>query len=156
MAATTRIDDELNREISAIAKSVACELLQLEFKGGVLRIVLDRADEAVTVDHCATVSRQVSALLDVMDFGPARYVLEVTSPGLDRPLTRPEDYERFTGRLAKITFEDPDHDVRTTVTGRIERYLPGGGGTVHLLDEQERPLEIPFGRISRARLEVEL
>ena len=156
MAATRLIDDELQQEISAIAQGVGCDVFELEFKGGVLRIVLDRRDESVTVDDCATVSRQVSALLDVVDFGPSRYVLEVSSPGLDRPLRGPEDYERFTGRLAKVTFDDPERDTRRTVTGRIEGYEPGGGGVVRLVDEKERALEIPYGRITRGRLEVEL
>lgn len=156
MAATTRIDDELYGEISAVAESVGCDVLQAEFKGGVLKIVLDRTDDSVTVDDCATVSRQVSALLDVVDFGPSRYVLEVSSPGLDRPLTRPEDYERFAGRLAKITFDDPEAQTKRTVTARIERYVPGEGGTVHLTDEKDRPLVVPYGKITRARLEVEL
>ena len=66
------------------------------------------------------------------------------------------NYERFTGRLAKVTFDDPDRDTKRTVTGRLEGYEPGKGGTVHLLDEREERLEIPYGRIARARLEVEI
>jgi hypothetical protein len=80
-------------ELAAIAESVGCELVRVEFKGGVLRLMLDRepGSERLGVSHedCANVSRQASALLDVVDFGPARYTLEVTSPGLDRPLYRP-------------------------------------------------------------------
>lgn len=156
MSVIQAIDEELQREISGIAEGAGCEIFQLTFDGGVLRIVLDRSDDAVTVEDCATVSRQVSALLDVVDFGPSRYVLEVSSPGLDRPLRRPEDYERFIGCLAKVTFDDPEQDTRRTITGRIESYVPGEGGSVRLQDEREQTLEIPYGRITRARLEVEL
>ncbi|MDX1632544.1 MAG: hypothetical protein R3234_11815, partial [Thermoanaerobaculia bacterium] len=60
------------------------------------------------------------------------------------------------GRLAKVTFDDPERDTKRTVTGRLEGYEPGKGGTVHLLDEREERLEIPYGRIARARLEVEI
>src|SRR5262245_46692368 len=78
----------------------------------VLRIQIDRpgpaatAEESVSVDDCAKVSRDLSAILDVNDVVPTQYTLEVSSPGLDRPLTRPEDFERFTGRRAKLVMRE--------------------------------------------------
>jgi ribosome maturation factor RimP len=122
---------EIEAEIAEIAAACGCELLHAEWKGGVLRLILDRpvplpepaaADSAdvaetapiahsahsaggVTLADCEHVAKQASALLDVLDFGNGRYLLEVSSPGLDRQLYRPSDYQRFLGRLARVTYE---------------------------------------------------
>ena len=74
---------EITPEIEQVAQAAGCELVHAELKGGVLRLFVDRP-EGVTLADCQLVSRQVSALLDVLDFGTGRYVLEVSSPGLDR------------------------------------------------------------------------
>src|SRR3954464_16067567 len=91
-----------------IAASYGLEIFDVQFRreapGMVLRIRIDRpgsratAEDSVTVDQCAKVSRDLSAIFDVDDVVPGQYTLEVSSPGLDRPLTRPEDYQRFAGR----------------------------------------------------------
>src|SRR3954468_1088259 len=107
MAATPSRIAEIMPELEAVAQAVGCELVHAELKGGVLRLFVDRP-EGVTLAECEQVSRQVSALLDVLDFGAGRYVLEVSSPGLDRQLYRPPDYERFAGHLARVTYEDPE------------------------------------------------
>jgi len=152
----TTIDQELKSELSAVAEGQGCELLEAKLESGVLRLVLDRLDGAVTVDTCAVVSRQVSALLDVMDFGCARYTLEVSSPGLDRPLSGPADYERFVGRLAKITFSEAGSDARRTVVGRLQAF-DAEGEVVTVADSQtNEPIGIDQARIVRARLEIEL
>ena len=64
------------------------------------------AEDSVSVEDCAAVSRELSAILDVEDVVPAAYTLEVSSPGLDRPLRRTDDYRRFAGRLAKIVVRE--------------------------------------------------
>src|SRR5579864_1590293 len=98
-------------KIRAIAGRVAAtygvELVEVELKGGgkarTLRITIDKP-EGVTHEDCANVSREVSTILDVEDAVPGQsYTLEVSSPGLDRPLKRPEDYQRFTGSRLKLT-----------------------------------------------------
>ncbi len=160
----TAIHADLEAEFAAVAASSGCELVDAEFHGGTLRVVLDRPD-GVTVDHCATVSRQLSALLDVSDFGRRRYLLEVSSPGLDRKLTRPEDYKRFRGRLARLTFRpDPaaapqeSPGAKRTVVGRLEDFRPDDAGAEVSVVESatgER-LQIPLADIHQARLEVEL
>jgi ribosome maturation factor RimP len=151
------IDETLRKELEAVAEAAGCELLQVAFGGGVLRLTLDRPVGSVTLDDCATVSRQASALLDVLGFDPGRYVLEVTSPGLDRPLSRPEDYDRFTGRLARITYSEPEGRGSRTVVARLEGFDPGGGGTVTAVEEQTgNRLVLPLGQITKARLEVEI
>lgn len=150
------IDETLRSELEAVAEAAGCELLHVDFGGGVLRLTLDRAMGSVTLDDCATVSRQASALLDVLDFDPGRYVLEVTSPGLDRPLYRPEDYDRFTGRLARITYSEPEGRGSRTVVARLKTFDTRDGGIVTAVEEQTGTrLMLPLGQITKARLEIE-
>ncbi|HXT21801.1 MAG TPA: ribosome maturation factor RimP [Thermoanaerobaculia bacterium] len=148
------VDDRLVTELEAIAESVGCELVRVEFKGGVLRLVLDR-EPSVSHEDCANVSRQASALLDVVDFGPARYTLEVSSPGLDRPLYRPEDYGRFTGRLARITIQPPG-ERKKTVVARLAGFDPTGGGRVTVTSEKGETQVIPLSQVLKAKLEIEI
>jgi len=79
------IDPELGAELAGIAAAQGCELLQVEFQAGTLRLILDR-EGGVRLEDCETVSKLASAFLDVRNFGPGRYTLEVSSPGLDRQL----------------------------------------------------------------------
>ena len=149
-------DPALRAELASVAEGTGCELLHVEWKGGVLRLVIDRANGGVTHEHCATVSRQASALLDVYDFGAGRYTLEVSSPGLDRALYRPEDFGRFAGRLARVTYQPPGEGKRTVLV-RLREYEPGGGGRALVDDESTGELlTIPVAHVLRARLEVEL
>lgn len=150
------LDDELVGELEAIAEGAGCELVHAEFKGGVLRLFIDRP-EGVGLGQCEVVSKQVSALLDVVDFGNRRYVLEVSSPGLDRQLYRARDYERFTGRLVRVSWFPADGGKRTVV-GRLTDYRPGdGGGDITIEESQSgESLDIPLERVSVARLEIEL
>jgi ribosome maturation factor RimP len=164
----TAIDAELEAELAAVAASSGCELAHVEFRGGTLRVFLDRPDGGVTLDDCSRVAREVSALLDVHDFGKRRYLLEVSSQGLDRELYGPRDYQRFRGRLIRASFEREGH--KQTVVGRLEEFRrldesasgkPTNGnadaGEISLIsrDTGER-FEIPLRDIRVARLEVEL
>ena len=154
-----KIDDELRREIADIAEDAECELLHIRFKSNILQIFLDRPDGGVTIDHCQTVSKQVSALLDVHDFGSKKYVLEVGSPGLDRELFGPRDYERFCGKLARVTFFDGPERRKKTVVGRLQAFDPDapGGGRVTLSEESsEQEHAISLDDVQVARLEIEL
>jgi ribosome maturation factor RimP len=157
MTTKRELAPELLEEISAVAESAGCELVHAEFKGGVLRLVLDRPD-GITHTDCETVSKQVSALLDVVDFGNQRYVLEVSSPGLDRPLYRPQDYDRFSGRLVKVTFHDPEGGGRRTLVARLEGYRRGEAGDEVDLTDQDTGGRyiIPLKNIELARLEPEI
>lgn len=162
MATTSNRLAELTPELEQIATASGCELVHAELKGGVLRVFVDRAEGGVTLEDCSHVSRQVSALLDVLDFGTGRYVLEVSSPGLDRQLYKPRDYERFAGRLARVTMDDPETGKKKTVTARLQglRTPDGAAGedsAVLLSDDRtgER-WEVPLKNVKVARLEVEL
>ncbi|MEO1366316.1 MAG: hypothetical protein AAFX50_03990, partial [Acidobacteriota bacterium] len=109
-----------------------------------------------------SVARQISALLDVHDFGSSRYHLEVGSPGLDRELFRPRDFVRFLGHLARVTFTNGE-GKKQTVVGRLKDYETAdvsdddATGAV-LLDETEKDVlhRIPHDSIRLARLEIEL
>lgn len=146
---------DLWHEFAAVARGSGCELLDCGFKGGVLRLVIDRTD-GVTLNDCETVSKQVSAILDVADFPSQRYVLEVSSPGLDRKFYSPEDYQRFCGRRVKVTWKDVTMEHKATVVGNLERYSSG--------DEAITLADCPGGKrytillknIELARLEPEL
>jgi ribosome maturation factor RimP len=157
MAATPSRIEELTPEIEQIAGAVGCELWHAELKAGTLRVFIDKP-EGVTLADCEHVSRQVSALLDVLDFGTSRYVLEVSSPGLDRQLYKPADYERFAGRLARVTFEDPATGKKRTVVARLQGLRRPEQGDVEVMLEEGsgEPWGVPLRNVKTARLEVEL
>lgn len=127
------------------------ELVQIRLGGGVrrtLQIMVERADRAhMTVEDCADVSRAVSAILDVADPLPGAYTLEVSSPGIDRPLTRPADYTRFAGHEARIETEAAI-DGRKRFRGRIAG-LDGEEVRLALEDGEAR---LPLAAIKRAKL----
>jgi ribosome maturation factor RimP len=149
--------EELSPEIEQIAEAAGCELVHAELKGGVLRVFIDKP-EGVTLADCEHVSRQISALLDVLDFGSNRYVLEVSSPGLDRQLYKPGDYDRFAGRLARVTFDDPATGKKKTVVARLRglRRPEQGDPEVMLEDDSGEPWGLPLKNVKTARLEIEL
>src|SRR5258706_1420301 len=102
-------DPRIRQIAERVAASEGLEVRNLELRGGkegLLRIVIDKP-EGVTHQDCEKVSRQVSAILDVEDPIPGRYTLEVSSPGAERKLSRPEDFQRFTGKMAKVVLRDP-------------------------------------------------
>jgi ribosome maturation factor RimP len=142
-----------------LTASLGLELTEVEYKqeGGrmVLRIFIDR-DGGVTLDDCAAVSRELAEILDVEDFIGGRYNLEVSSPGLNRPLKKLSDYERFTGRLVKIrTFElltDDDGNKRKTFTGVL---LGVEGGIVRLKLTEGQTAGVPLEKVAKACLEFE-
>ena len=101
----------------------------------------------MTVDDCAEVSQLVSALLDVEDPLPGSYMLEVTSPGIDRPLVRPEDYDRFAGFEAKIETAQPVAGRR-----RFRGRVRGRDGANVLIECEDGPATVPFTDIRRATL----
>lgn len=157
MPATPSRIEELTPEIEQIAVAAGCELVHAELKGGILRVFIDKP-EGVMLADCEHVSRQLSALLDVLDFGTARYVLEVSSPGLDRQLYKPADYDRFAGRLARVAFEDPATGKKKTVVARLKglRQPEQGDAEVMLEDGSGEPWGVPLKNVKTARLEIEL
>jgi ribosome maturation factor RimP len=156
---------DLIDKVRAIAERVAgsyeLEIFDVQYRreagGMVLRVLLDRPgpsatpEDSVSVDECARVSRDLSAMLDVEDIVPTAYTLEVSSPGLDRPLRHIGDYRRFSGRRAKLV-------MREAIDG--QRFFKGtlGGieGTDVLIDGDDgQRHRVPMAIITRANLEVE-
>jgi ribosome maturation factor RimP len=93
----------------------------------------------------------------VVDFGPGRYTLEVSSPGLDRQLYGARDYQRFTGRRVRVTYREEESGGKKTVAGRLAAFRPEAGGSIEVTAaERGEALTIPLDRIQLARLEIEI
>ena len=142
--------ESIRRLVEPVVTSLGLLLEDLQFfpqgRRWILRIVIDREEGVVGLEDCEQVSRQISTLLDVEDPIPHAYNLEVSSPGLDRPLRRVEDYQRFQGRRARIQ----------TDQGVWEGRLLGlEGGKVRLQTRKDAVEEIPLKDIRQARLVVE-
>jgi ribosome maturation factor RimP len=146
---------------SRVAAGYGLEIFDVQFRreapGMVLRVQIDRpgpaatAEDCVSVEDCAKVSRDLSAILDVDDVVPIAYTLEVSSPGLDRPLRQPDDYRRFTGRRAKIVMRE-----RVDGQGFFRGRLSGVDGADVLIDAEDgKTHRVPMAVITRANLEVE-
>jgi ribosome maturation factor RimP len=159
------MDASVVEQVRAIASRVAgsygLDIFEVQFRreghGMVLRVLIDRpgtartAEESVSIEDCAAVSRDLGAILDVEDVVPTAYTLEVSSPGLDRPLRQAADYDRFSGRRAKLV-------VREAIDGQM--FLQGRLGGVEdqqvLIDSDDgRRHRVPIGAITRANLEIE-
>ena len=160
MGAETVVD-----KVRAIAGRVAAgyglELFDVQFRreapGMVLRVQIDRPgpaskeEDSVSVGDCANVSRDLSAIFDVEEVVPTAYTLEVSSPGLDRPLRRLEDYRRFTGRLAKVVMRE-----KVDGQGFFRGTIAGVDGQDVLIEgDDRRTHRVPLAVITRANLEVE-
>src|ERR1700730_5560813 len=151
-------------KVRAIAGRVAAgyglELFDVQFRreapGMVLRVQIDRPgpaskeEDSVGVGDCAKVSRDLSAIFDVEDIVPTAYTLEVSSPGLDRPVRGLDDYRRFTGRLAKIVMRE-----KVDGQGFFRGQIAGVEGRDVLIGGDDRRTDrVPLGVITRGDLEV--
>ena len=144
--------------IAPTIEALGFDVVQVRLMGGeqkILQIMAERPDGSMTVDGCAQISRAVSALLDVEDPIAGAYQLEVSSPGIARPLVRPRDFERFVGHVAKIEMKEPV-DGRKRFRGTIDGFE---GDNILLAVEgdkdengQEMVLGIPLDLIDMARL----
>ncbi len=157
--------DRIRDAAERAARAAGVEVVDVEWKVGrqrFLRVFIDRPfdpakpDESKTagISHsdCQAVSEQLSVLLDVEDLVPGPpYVLEVSSPGLDRKLTQPKEFERFTGRKARVSVSEPV-EGQSHFEGRLAGYADGRVK----LDVQGRIVELPLAGIRKAQLVVEL
>ena len=131
-------------------EAMGYELLQIEFggqDGQILRLYID-APGGIEVDDCASVSRQISVLLDVEDPFKNAYTLEVSSPGMDRPLVKPEHFRRFAGELVKII-------MHTHVLGRrrFTATLIEADEDQVVVEADGESYELPYSLMESARLE---
>lgn len=147
------LTERIAQIIAPSIEALGYEIVRVQLSGGrspTLQIMCDRLDgEAMQVDDCADISRSVSALLDVEDPIGHEYTLEVSSPGIDRPLVKRDDFERFAGNIVRI-------ETQFAVDGRRRfkgRLLGLKGDEVRVaLDEGE--VALPFDDIAKAKLEL--
>jgi ribosome maturation factor RimP len=165
--------ERIREAAERVARSEGLEVVDVEWKVGkqrFLRVTIDRpwppvaapegevaGESAAGISHadCEQLSKQLSVILDIEELitGAAGYVLEVSSPGLDRLLKKPSDFERFAGRLAKITTAGPVGNA-TFFEGRLGG-LADGKVRLQLQGKEARTIELPLEGIRKAQLVVE-
>ena len=149
-----KLEQAVKDELAAIVADEGLELVATEVVGSgaktILRLVVDGPD-GVNLDQCASVSRQASAMLDVEDPIRHRYTLEVSSPGLDRKLYNPGDYDRYIGHRVKVRMAPSFRDHRTVV-GEL---LAKNNDVIRIFDDSGQEIELPIDQIFEARLEVD-
>lgn len=145
-----------------ILQAMGLELVDLEFKregrDWFLRFFIDK-EGGITLDDCADFSREIDAMLEVEEVIPGAFRLEVSSPGIDRPLKKPDDYRRFAGQLVKVKSReriDPDErgHLRKTFVGEL-LGLEQGLVRIRQTDKKGGVVEIPLDDIDKAHLEPE-
>jgi ribosome maturation factor RimP len=159
--------ERVRKVAERVAASSGLEVVEVELRGGgkarMLRIVIDKP-AGVTHEDCASLSREVSTILDVEDVVPgAEYLLEVSSPGLDRKLLHPADYERFTGSKVKLTTRNPI-DGNRHFEGRLESFQDGrltldlstARKKFRPASDASQKLDIEFANVEKANLVPEI
>jgi ribosome maturation factor RimP len=145
--------ERIREAAERVARSAGVEVVDVEWKIGkqrFLRLYIDKP-EGVSHRDCEAVSNQLSVILDVEDLVPGpHYILEVSSPGLDRKLTKPAEFERFAGRLARISTNDPVENQKF-FEGRLAGFADGKVQ----IEVKGRVVAVPVGGIRKANLVVE-
>jgi ribosome maturation factor RimP len=148
--------DERIREIAAgVAGKNNLELVHVQAKGAknnmTLRVFIDKQG-GVTHDDCVTVSREIEAVLDAEDFIPSAYLLEVSSPGLERELYSLQDFEKFAGKPARVkTYAAIDG--QKNFRGRIEKVE---GEEIVFEDKTRGTIRFPYEAVAKANLEIDI
>jgi len=147
------VTESIEQLVTPIIKEEHLELVDVEYKkegkNWLLRIFIDR-EGGVTVADCTRVSRQIEDLIEVEEAVPSSYILEVSSPGLDRPLKKEEDFLRFKGKRIHVTTYTPIHQQKN-FKGTIQSFQED----VLFLEIDHQQVEIPKDQIAKARLEIE-
>ena len=143
----------LEQLIEPEVKSLGYDLVRVAMIGGTsdptLQVMAERHEtRQLTLDDCEKISRRLSEVFDLTDPIDGSYRLEVSSPGIDRPLTRLKDYADWAGHAARITLRDPSNG-RKQLSGALDGI---DGETVNLTDKSGQPHAIPFSEISSAKL----
>jgi ribosome maturation factor RimP len=147
---------KLQSLVEPVVTGQGYELVDVELKtepgvGLVLRVFIDKPGSSVGLDDCAQVSRELSAVLDVEDAIQARYSLEVSSPGLNRPLKKESDFARFIGKKAKIRTSRPVGESRRNFSGTL---VAVEAGKVKI-DVGDQVCEVPVADVEKANLVYE-
>ena len=148
------VAESVEELVTPITNENHLELVDVEYKkegkNWFLRIFIDK-EEGVTVDDCTRVSRQIEDLIEVEEVIPSSYVLEVSSPGLDRPLKKEKDFLRFKGKRAHVTTYSPI-DQQKNFKGTIQDFRED----ILFLNIDNKRVEIPRNQIAKAKLEIEI
>jgi len=149
------IDERIHDVAADVAADRNLEFVRSEIAGTkrspLVRIFLDK-EGGISVEDCAEASREIEAVLDREDLIPTKYVLEVSSPGLERGLYDLGDFQRFSGKLAKLKTRSEINGTRTHV-GWIDSVK---GENIVLRDRKGIVVEVPFDQIEKANLKVDL
>jgi ribosome maturation factor RimP len=148
---------KLESLVEPVVTGQGYELVDVEFKNElgawILRVYIDKpgSSERVGLDDCASVSRELSAVLDVDDTIPGHYSLEVSSPGLNRPLKKEADFARFVGKKAKIRTSRPIGEARRNFSGTLVAVADGKVK----IDVGDQVCEVPVDAVEKANLVYE-
>jgi ribosome maturation factor RimP len=147
----SQLEDRIAPLIEGPLEEMGFELVRVTLSGGdrpVLQVMAERADDAaMTVEDCGGISRTVSVILDAEDPIAGAYTLEVSSPGIDRPLTRPKDFDRFAGFDVRVETREAI-EGRRRFTGKLRGLAAG----LVAIECEDGTLEVPLEAIDRARL----
>lgn len=145
--------EEISKYAASLLPSMGLELVEVQFRreghGWVLRVFID-SEQGITIDHCADVSREISAYLDVEDLIDYQYNLEVSSPGLERPLKSLMDFERYMGKKARVKLREPIDGQKVQI-GIIEQVIDN---EIELELEDGKKVRFSFDSINKARLSL--
>ncbi len=145
------LTEQIEQMISPSIEALGYEVVRVSLAGSVRKVLQIMAEpkdgRVMSVEDCARVSRAISAILDVEDPISGAYSLEVSSPGIDRPLTRPKDYDRYAGHEAKIETLEPIEGRK-----RFKGTLKGVTGAAVKLDSEGAEIALPLNQIAKAKL----
>lgn len=152
MSSSETLVQQITTHAERVAASDGLEVVEVVLRGSgsarLLRITIDKP-EGVTLEDCENLSRQLGTILDVEEVIPGgRYQLEVSSPGIERKLFRPQDFERFTGNRIRVSLRQP-MDGKKTVEGLLQAYA---GDTISLAISEDHVVAIPRKDVVRANL----
>jgi ribosome maturation factor RimP len=149
------VTEKVQEIAERVAASEGLEIVEVQMLGGggarLLRIFIDKP-EGVTHADCETISQNVGTILDVEDVIPgSKYTLEVSSPGVERKLTKPRDFERFVGQKVKVALRQPVENQRSW-TGTLTSFAEG---VLTLEPSPGRNIQVPFDQVEKANLKFE-
>jgi len=152
-------EEQIRQLAEPMLASAGMELVQVEClrmkARWVVRIYMDREEGGVTLDDCASISNQLGDLLDVHDVPPGPYTLEVSSPGLDRPLQRDKDFLKYRGSRINLRLREKI-DGRRHLCGELTDYEDEDGRKVLVVRESGKTYRIPREAVLKANVEDEL
>lgn len=156
-----QLTEQIENLIQPILEDLGCELVDLEYqreqRGWILRFFLDK-EGGINLDDCAAASREISSLLDVENIISTAYSLEVSSPGVERPLKKAKDFERFAGQIVKIkTLDAIDPEAsgknKKTFVGTLSGF--DGDSVLLKIKKSTDDIRIPLHQIDKANLKFE-